>query len=136
MTFWYLMVPMNTDDFIIWLLFALNFDQILKNRKNTLQKSIILTFHTDFALIPQHWSVWAIILHEVPQCHCLFLIFYWPTSKNGSKIYIFCLVVNLDQNTEKGEVSLQGSKFLKYFQSLVNKIWEKGNGTVLFHVKL
>ena len=58
MTFWYLMVPMDTDDFIIWLLFALNFDQILKNRKNTLQKSIILTFHTDFSLISTGFVNW------------------------------------------------------------------------------
>ena len=111
MTFGYLMVPMDTDDFIIWLLCSLNFDQILKSRKKPLKKSIILAFHTDFALISTGFVRWGYNFTGSLKVPLLFFCILLTNLRKLYYKYVFCFFVNRDQNSPpKGKVPLHVSK--------------------------
>jgi hypothetical protein len=114
-------------------------DQKLKNMKNTLKNSIILTCHVDFALISTDFVRWVCNFTLSTTLHMTFFVFHWLTSKNDFKKYFWCLDVKL---------SLFGGIFVliyfeykncifsKHIWRLLNKIRKNVMCILVPHVKL
>jgi hypothetical protein len=89
-TFWYSKATLNIDNlcncYITWL-------QL--HHSNTSTKSIILTCHTDFALISTEYIRWGCNFTWSTTMHIKFFVFYWLTSKNVLEKYFLHLKVKL-----------------------------------------